>query len=212
MRSHEFVIEANRFAQQLAAGPWPGAPTPAAWIPNSPLPAGWLQAWKGDARTGTIETLPHRFNPSNMTKQLSAYKWARDRKLLPVIPPEIWAMLAMVEGREDFGYNGVSTSRPPGKDEFGFDFGPNGSKGDNTSPRLEKFAVKVEQAGMTDYADAIWIAFLYDKLATAQRLGIPFYRAWNGSSTYQARFDAQAKALQNPKNEPFLNWFKQQLA
>ena len=188
------------------------------WIPNSPVPAGWLQAWRGDARTGTIETLPHRFNPGNMTKLLSAYKWARDRKLLPVIPPETWAALALVEGRDDFGYNEARPSVPPSEPATA-PTGPSlgipglpGYKGKNTSPTLEKFAVKVKQAGMANETDAIWIAFLHDKLATAQRLGLPFYRVWNGSSIYQSRFDAQAKALQHPKNEPFLNWFKQQLA
>jgi len=205
MRSHEFITEGGQAAL------FPGSQS-AAWIPNSSLPAGWLQAWRGDTRTGTIETLPHRFNPANMTKLLSAYKWARDQKLLPEISPETWAALALVEGREDFGYNAAFTSQPPGMSEFGFDFGPSGSKGVNTSPALEKFIPRVEQAGMTDPGLAIWIAFLHDKLATAKRLGMPFYRAWNGSSIYQARFDAQAKALQNPKNEPFLNWFKQQLA
>ena len=187
-------MRAKEFTSDISVG--------GGWIPNSPLPAGWLQAWKGDARTGTIETLPLSFNPNAfMTKLLSAYKWARDKKLLPVISPETWAALAMVEGQENFGYNGVGLTR-----------GEPGYKGFNTSPTLEKFVDKVKQAGMTNEADAVWIAFLYDKLMTAQRLGIPFYRAWNGSSTYQARFDAQIKALQNPKNEPFLDWFKQQLA
>ena len=98
MRSHEFVAEGSKSG--------PGATDARRWAPDQPLPAGWLQAWRGDVRTGTIETLPLSFNPNgHMTKMLSAYKWARDQKLLPVIPPETWAMLAMVEGREDFGYN-----------------------------------------------------------------------------------------------------------
>jgi hypothetical protein len=97
----------------------------------------------------------------------------------------------MVEGREDFGYNGLVL---------------------DNRPQLKKFSDKVVQAGMTDYLNLFWIVFLHDKIATAQRLNIPFYRVWNGSSIYQARFNAQEKALQNPKNEPFLNWFKEQLA
>ena len=184
MRSTEFVIEGGK--------PGPGATDARSWSPNKPVPAVWLQAWRGDARTGTIETLPLSFNPSvHMTQLLSAYKWARDRKLLPVISPETWAQLALVEGREDFGYNGLVL---------------------DNRPQQRKFMDQVVQAGMTDYLKLYWIVFLHEKIATAQRLGIPFYRVWNGSSMYQARFDAQEKALQHPKNEPFLNWFKQQLA
>ena len=169
----------------------PSSSNPAGWDPGQKVPAGWLQAWRGDARTGNIETLPLSFNPNSMTKMLSAYKWARDHKLLPEISPETWAALAMVEGREDFGYNGLVL---------------------DNRPQQRKFLDQVTQAGMTDYLSQYWIAFLHEKLATAQRLGLPFYRVWNGSSIYQSRFDAQAKALQHPKNEPFLNWFKQQLA
>ena len=184
MRSQEFVTEGGKAE--------PGPTDARRWAPDQPLPAGWLQAWRGDARTGNIETLPLSFNPNaHMTKMLSAYKWARDKKLLPVIPPEIWAMLALVEGREDFGYNGLVI--------------------DGRSQQ-RKFMDQVVQAGMTDYLNLYWIVFLYEKLATAQRTGIPFYRVWNGSSMYQARFDAQADALKNPKNKPFLDWFKQQLA
>ena len=184
MRATEFAAEGGKSG--------PGLTDARRWAPDQPLPAGWLQAWRGDARTGNIETLPLSFNPNvHMTKLLSAYKWARDKKLLPVIPPEIWAQLALVEGREDFGYNGLVL---------------------DNRPQLKKFSDKVVQAGMTDYLNLFWIVFLHDKIATAQRLGIPFYRVWNGSSMYQARFDAQEKALQHPKNEPFLNWFKQQLA
>jgi hypothetical protein len=183
MRATEFIAEAGQAA--------PGLPNARRWEPDQSLPAGWLQAWRGDARTGNIETLPLSFNPNGMTKMLSAYKWARDHKLLPDISPETWAALAMVEGREDFGYNGLVL---------------------DNRPQQRKFLDQVTQAGMSDYLSQYWIVFLHEKLATAQRTGIPFYRVWNGSSIYQARFDAQAKALQHPKNEPFLNWFKQQLA
>ena len=184
MRALEFVTEGGQSV--------PPQGVARAWAPDQPVPAGWLQAWRGDARTGTIETLPLSFNPNTqMTKMLSAYKWARDKKLLPVISPETWAALAMVEGREDFGYNGLVI---------------------DGRPQQRKFLDQVMQAGMTDYLSQYWIVFLHEKLATAKRLSMPFYRVWNGSSIYQARFDAQAKALQHPKNEPFLNWFKQQLA
>jgi len=184
MRLQEFVTEGGQSV--------PPQGIARAWAPDQPLPAGWLQAWRGDARTGAIETLPLSFNPNTqMTKMLSAYKWARDQKLLPVISPETWAMLAMVEGREDFGYNGLVL---------------------DGRPQQRKFSDKVVQAGMTDYLNLFWIVFLHEKIATAQRLGLPFYRVWNGSSIYQARFDAQADALKNPKNKPFLDWFKQQLA
>jgi len=184
MRAKEFVHEGGQAE--------PGPTDARKWSPNQPAPAGYLQAWKGDARTGAVETLPLSFNPNGqMSKLLSAYKWARDRKLLPVIPPEIWAMLAMVEGREDFGYNGLIL---------------------DNRPQQQKFLDQLAQAGMADNLTQYWIAFLQEKIATARRTGIPFYRIWNGSSIYQARFDAQAKALQDPKNAPFLDWFKQQLA
>jgi hypothetical protein len=187
MRLREFIIEGGQVGQAE-----PGPTDARKWTPNKPAPAGWLQAWRGDARTGAVETLPLSFNPNGqLTKLLSAYKWARDRKLLPVISPETWAMLAMVEGREDFGYNGLVL---------------------DNRPQQRKFLGQVMQAGMTDYLNQYWITFLHEKLATAQRTGIPFYRVWNGSSIYQTRFDAQAKALQDPKNKPFLDWFKQQLA
>ena len=194
MRLTEFISEDGGGKQPPTMAVKVGGPPAAAsaWQPDQTLPAGWLQVWRGDARTGNIETLPLSFNPNaQMTKMLSAYKWARDRKLLPVIPPETWAALAMVEGRDDFGYNGLVL---------------------DNRPQQQKFLDRVMQAGMTDYLSKYWIAFLHEKLATAERLSMPFYRVWNGSSKYQARFDAQAKALQHPKNEPFLNWFKEQLS
>jgi hypothetical protein len=194
MRSTEFISEDGSGKQSRSLPVKVGGPSTdaLAWQPGQTVPAGWLQAWRGNARTGTIETLPLSFNPNaQMTNLLSAYKWARDRKLLPVIPPETWAALAMVEGREDFGYNGLVL---------------------DNRPQQQKFLDQVMQAGMTDFLSKYWIVFLQEKLATAKRLSMPFYRVWNGSSIYQARFDAQVKALQHPKNEPFLNWFKQQLA
>jgi hypothetical protein len=184
MRVQEFITEGNQTE--------PGPTDARKWAPNQPAPDGYLQVWKGDARTGAVETLPLSFNPNGqMTKLLSAYKWARDKKLLPVIPPETWAMLAMVEGREDFGYNGLVL---------------------DNRPQQRKFLDQVMQAGMTNYLSQYWIAFLHEKIATAKRTGLPFYRVWNGSSIYQARFEAQAKAIEHPKNKPFLDWFKQQLA
>jgi hypothetical protein len=195
MKSHEFITEDGSGKQPPEPAPINYMAVGTGWQPGWTAPAGWLQAWKGDARTGTIETLPQSFNPNGkMTKLLSAYKWARDRKLLPVIPPETWAALALVEGREDFGYNGLELDGRPQHQQ-----------------QQQKFLDQVMQAGITEDLSR-WILFLYEKLATAKRLGLPFYRAWNGSSMYQARFDAQAKALQNPKNQPFLNWFEQQLA
>jgi hypothetical protein len=185
MRLRELIIEKSGQASAMSTAAQP-------WSPDKPVPAGWLQAWRGDARTGAIETLPLSFNPNvHMTHLLSAYKWARDKKLLPVISPETWAQIALVEGREDFGYNGLII---------------------DGRPQQRKFMDQVAQAGMTDYLKQYWIVFLHEKIATAQRTGLPFYRVWNGSSIYQARFDAQAKALQDPKNKPFLDWFKQQLA
>ena len=192
VKEHAFIEDGGK-QQPSGAVQVRGAPSGvSAWQPDRPVAAGSLQAWRGDARTGNLETLPHSFNPNaQMTKLLGAYKWARDRKLLPVIAPETWAMLALVEGREDFGYNGLIL---------------------DNRPQQQRFADMVKQAGMTDYLDLFWIVFLHEKIATAKRTGLPFYRIWNGSGIYQARFLAQAKAIEHPKNKPFLDWFKQQLA
>lgn len=160
---------------------WPGTHS----FSDRPYVQGIVPGYQADARIGKVETQSHNFDPVDIKYYLSAYKWCRDQNLMPVITPEQWIMLLLVEGSEDFG------TRPVG--------------GRSLSPAMQKFSQMLEQKGMVNLMQRDFCVTVMDKLTTAKRLGIPLYQAWNGSKIYLDRYNIQALAAKDPKNKQLVD-------
>jgi len=152
---------------------------------NRPYVQGIVPGYQADARIGKVETQPHNFDPVDIKYYLSAYKWCRDQGLIPVITPEQWIMLLLVEGTEDFG------ARPVGERSL--------------SPAMQKFDQMLQQKGLVNMMQRSFCVTVMDKLTTAKRLGIPLYQAWNGSKIYLDRYNIQALAAKDPKNKQLVD-------
>ena len=152
---------------------------------NRPYAQGKIPGYRADAKTKAVETLPHHYDPVDVKYYLSAYKWARDKGLMPAIPAEQWVMLLLVEGTEEFGTRGEVVS--------------------SLSPAMQKFQAKLQQQGMVNQGQLSFCTTVMDKITTAQRKGIPFYQAWNSSKIYMDRWNIQAQAVKDPKNKPLLD-------
>jgi len=152
---------------------------------NRPYVQGIVPGYQADARTGKVETQSHNFDPVDIKFYLSAYKWCRDQGLMPVITPEQWIMLLLVEGSEEFG------TRP----EFER----------SLSPAMQKFNQMLQQKGLVNHRQREFCVTVMDKLTTAKRLGIPLYQAWNGSKIYLDRYNIQALAAKDPKNKQLVD-------
>ena len=133
-----------------------------------------------------LETQATRYNESMLQSYAKAL---RDAKLHGgrTLSPEELMTLALVEGRSDFGYNDL----------------------DINDKRATKLAENLIAQGHN--ADAAGFAAAIDnKLRTAERLGIPFAVAWNGTGRgsggtgrdYARRYDAAHNAgiYEHPKN------------
>ena len=207
--------------------PWPGYAEPeGTWPAAKNAPPGSLLAWRGDARTGQLETLPTLVNKNTASLYLKAYKLCKDQKLIPDIPAETWAALLMVEGRSDFGYNGPDINKkytttikkvaPQAVDPNTPIFFPSHAK-DLAKPSQEKemnlTMTPIRQALMKlGLPENDWrIDFcntLKDKLDVTKRVGKPFYQVWNGGSQNLNRYQAQLQAVQSPKNKPLMDFIK----
>jgi hypothetical protein len=152
---------------------------------NRPYVQGIVPGYQADARTGKVETQSHDFDPVDIKFYLSAYKWCRDQGLIPVITPEQWIMLLLVEGSEEFG------TRPEVERSL--------------SPAMQKFNQMLQQKGLVNYRQREFCVTVMDKLTTAKRLGIPLYQAWNGSKIYLDRYNIQALAAKDPKNKQLVD-------
>ena len=152
---------------------------------NRPYVQGIVPGYQADARTGKVETQSHNFDPVDIKYYLSSYKWCRDQNLMPVITPEQWIMLLLVEGSEEFGTRTEQAQ--------------------NLSPAMQKIDQMLQQKGMVNDGQRRFCVTVMDKLTTAKRLGIPLYQAWNGSKIYLDRYNIQALAAQDPKNKQLVD-------
>lgn len=138
-----------------------------------------------------IETMPTKYDPA-MVAQL-----ARAAARLPEfggkpIPPNVIANMLLVEGRSDAGTDRYDTNKPHLNKMY------KSLVGEGYHPKAAMFATAVAE-----------------KQAVADRLGIPFYEAWNGTGRspetgktgkdYNARIEAHQFAVQHPKNKPLLD-------
>lgn len=215
--------KANIALQKGPAQKWPGYDEDdGKWPAAKNAPAGSLIAYRGDTRTGKLETLPTLIRKETVAQFLNAYKLCRDNKLLPSISPETWAALLLVEGRSDFGYNGpdilkkysvtpakqsnlTNVSYTSNQNNVSDKFGPKMDVNINMTPirqGLKKLGIS-ENDWRTDFCELLSL-----KIDTAKRLGIPFYQAWNGGTQFLNRYRLQMQAIKDPKNKPLMDFIR----
>jgi hypothetical protein len=166
-----------------------------------------LISWRMDPRTHRLESMPTTFNPDVVSRYLKLYKVCKDSKLLPAIPAELWAMILLVEGRSDFGFNNMEnmifTTQPT--------INPKTGEWVDGGEVKDPFVVALKNKGMNSHS-INFCRLLRDKISKSKRLGIPFYQAWQGSTKYLDRFNAQAEALKSPKNKQFLDFIQSNIS
>lgn len=215
--------KANIALQKGPAQKWPGYDEDdGKWPAAKNAPAGSLIAYRGDTRTGKLETLPTLIRKETVAQFLNAYKLCRDNKLLPSISPETWAALLLVEGRSDFGYNGpdilkkysvtptkqsnlTNVSYTANQNNENDKFGPKMDVNLNMTPirqGLKKLGIS-ENDWRADFCELLSL-----KIDTARRLGIPFYQAWNGGTQFLNRYRLQMQAIKDPKNKPLMDFIR----
>mgnify|MGYP006280620709 CR=1 FL=1 len=135
--------------------------------------SGFINGYRLSKKTGGLESLPHRFDPITMGQLLSAL---RDARTLGAHVPNTdnLTALALIEGRSDFGFNQLDQ---------------NNKKAVQLADTLSK-----EPYNHTQLASQ-FAAAVMDKMQAAQRLKIPFAKAWNGTgrSEYGQTGDEYAK-------------------
>jgi hypothetical protein len=144
-----------------------------------------------------METLPTEFDKAWINRHVSAMKAGKEFGV-PQLSATQLANLALHEGRDDFGTNRINVNNP---------------KAMEIQRKLSDLGYEGNGA---DFAGA-----LYDKKQTADRLGIPFEAAWNGTGKVKGMdrtgFD-YAREAQNtnyaaahPKNSEFVNYIDRSL-
>jgi hypothetical protein len=145
-----------------------------------------------------VESMPTYYHTGDMGRFLDTYKTAQ-RYGAPAIPAEKLAAMALIEGREDFGYNGVYNYNNP--------------------RAVQLFEMLVSKGA--DKQSAGFAASILDKSETAKRLKIPFENAWNGTGTsiwdktgrdYVGKVKEAEKVLEHPKNKPIYDFIKNKLS
>jgi hypothetical protein len=158
------------------------------FYPNRPYDTDALQGFRGDERTGQVENTAKKFDPKDMQFYLNAYKWALGKRLVDPVPAEQWAMIALVEGRDDFGFNIGNWTKEVAKNP--------------TSAQKDK---QLLDMGLVNEYQRSFVGVLIQKQAIVKKTGMNFYQAWNGGTQNVGRYQAQAKAVKDPRNKPLLD-------
>ena len=126
------------------------------------------------------------------------------------------AAIALIEGREDFGYNSKSNLELSEAPEDSKDVWQTNYKGD---PKVQGVYDALKDKYGT--APAGFAALVAEKQRTAERLGVPFSKAWNGMGTnkygqsgddYATRVELTKKyALSHPSNRVLYQTIKDTL-
>jgi len=141
-----------------------------------------------------VESMPLYYHTGDMDRYLKAHKAAQQFGG-PKLTAEQLTAIALVEGREDFGYNTWDTG----------------------NPKIVKYYSNLIKNGM-DPHDAGFAAAIYEKDLVAKRLKIPFETAWNGTGTsiwnksgknYSDTVNKTREIVSHPKNKPLYDFIKQ---
>jgi len=161
-----------------------GAPKSRFYYPNRPQADNALQGFRGTP-TG-VENTAKKFDPSDINFYMTAYKWARNKRLLDPITAEEWMMILLTEGRDDFGFNMGQWQTQQG-------------------PQDKAFAEQLKKMGLTNSIQIGFIGLVKSKQDAVKRTGINFYQAWNGGAANLANYKAQGMAVKDPRNKPLLD-------
>jgi len=176
---------------------------PTASIPNE-LPK-VVQFYRADP-TGKyggkegLETIPKKFEEDRLDDPATMYRFARvagaaQKYGYPTMSPEEIVAFALKEGRADIGYNAMT---PRNKQELNFD-------------------KKLDAAHDILPIDKNFLGMLRAKKDVANRKGITFAEAWNGTGIndqgqsgkdYSQNWEAHRTAAEHPKNKEFMNFIR----
>jgi hypothetical protein len=137
-----------------------------------------------------METQEYGYDKETMGNLLKAYKDAITKHGIKSLHPDDLANMALVEGRSNFGYNAYN----------------------HDNKEVQKIVKDLIKAGHDPYA-AGFPAAIADKQRLAEKLGIPFYQAWNGVSpagkTYADKIEQHRYAVKDPRNQALREYIKQ---
>jgi hypothetical protein len=201
---------AAMFSPQQVTQPQPAIPTPPAagspWAVQYAYdkqmyesnPDKYLLGHRLDHKKGDVESLPKYFKKEDFEHYLTPYaeslKFGNHR-----LAPEDLAAMLLQEGRYDFGFN-----------KFHYDTAPKPAK--ELYDKLKEKGFSERQAGFA--------ALINEKKMVADRKGIPFGMAWNGTGKtkqgrtgkqYAKELEAQKRLLQHEKNKDLVNYFRSRL-
>lgn len=116
-----------------------------------------LKAYRQDVKTGKLETLPIKLNRAQLIEIASGLNTAKEFGM-PAIGKEKLANKVLLEGRADAGTNEYNYKNRHAKDLY-----------------------EILLASQVPELSARYAAAVLDKSQAAERLNIPFERAWNGT-------------------------------
>lgn len=162
-------------------------------------PDNWISGYRHDPKTKDgLETMKFYAEKENMDKFLEALKVAKNLGVDNITPEDLTAMF-LQEGRSDFGYNGFNPVNAP-------------------KPALEVYD-RLKKAGYSELI-AGFPALIKEKALAAQRKGIPFYRAWNGTGVndygqtgedYRKKVEKTKEIVKHPKNKDLYEYIRNRL-
>jgi hypothetical protein len=182
----------NQIDKALSDANERGAPKSHFFYPNRPYADNALPGFRGTP-TG-VENTAKRFEPVDINFYMGAYKWAVGQRLVDPISAEVWLMIALTEGRDDFGFNMGQWLQQQG-------------------PGDKAFAEQIKKMGLSNPEQIGFVGLIKNKQNLIKRGSYrDFYAAWNGGTANMANFQAQQRAVADPRNKPILDTIKQAIA
>jgi hypothetical protein len=156
----------------------------------------WVHKQNTDPAKSTVYTDPVKANQE-------LYRYARlagaaEKEGYPSLSANELAAFALKEGRSDLGFNG----------------GDYGVRGSNFSNKMYNELQSKYNAHPTDLG---FITHIAEKKRVADKLGIPFAHAWNGTgknaagqtgADYAKDWEYHREAAARPENKPLMDWIQ----
>lgn len=149
------------------------------------MPMGMLQKNTVEAARGIDNKYTNPMKAVQDLYRMARLNGAADSNALAAMSPEEMAAFVLKEGRTDAGYNAF-----------------------RGSPTEQAYRDNLKESFNINGRDADVLALIASKRRIAERLGIPFAEAWNGTGTngiqtgaqYAQDWEHHLKAAQHPKN------------